>query len=125
MSKHLLLAAGFATLVLAGVSAARAADLVIDCKVHANQPDHGKTDWRRRLIINHQTRTVRMLDDFGGGLQPRATYPLVGTNAGRITLEDQGGKRAYIDLHSHTYHFQNEPMKFTLEGPCERVNTAR
>lgn len=121
MAKHLLLAAGLATLVLAGVSAARAADLVIDCKVHANQTDHRKTDWRRRLIINHEARTVRILDDFGGGLQPRAKYPLAGTNAGRITLEEHGGKTAYIDLHSHTYHLKDAPMKFTLEGPCERV----
>jgi hypothetical protein len=125
MRRVKLLAAGVATLVLGGVGAARAADLVVDCKVHASQPDHGKTDWRRRLIINHETRTVRVLDDFGGGLEPRAKYPLVGANALRITLEDHAGKTAYIDRQTHIYHLKDEPMKFTLEGPCARVKDAR
>lgn len=124
MSKNKLMSAGLAALMLAVGSAARAADMVIDCKVHANQSDHGRTDWRRRLIINHETRTVRVLDDFGQGLQSRASYPLMGANASQITLEDHAGKTAYIDRRSHTYHFKNEPMKFTLEGPCERVKEA-
>jgi hypothetical protein len=121
MSGKRFVTAGLATLALAGAGVARAGDLVIDCRVHANQPDHGRTDWRRRLIVNHETRTVRVLDDFGQGLQPRTSYPLVGVNAQRITLEAGGGKTAYIDRRNHTYHLRDEPMKFTLEGPCERV----
>jgi hypothetical protein len=105
---------------LAGTAAARAGDLILDCKVHANQPDHGKTDWRRRLILstNHM---VEISDDFGDGLKPRTRYHVLSTERRRITLENGGGKLAYLDPHTRTYHLSDAPRHFTLEGPCERV----
>jgi len=108
-----------ATLACGGL--AQASDLVLDCKVHANQSDQGRTDWRRRLVIKSSPRMVEIFDDFGAGLKPRNRYPWLGMDARRITLEDRGGKRAYIDRQTHIYHLSDAPRHFTLEGPCVRV----
>jgi hypothetical protein len=107
--------------VLAGAGFAQASDLILDCKVHANQSDNGRTDWRRRLIIKSSPRMVEIFDDFGAGLKPRNRYPWIGMDARRISLEDRGGKRAYIDRQTHIYHLSDAPRHFTLEGPCVRV----
>lgn len=110
--------------VLSGAGAATAEDLILDCKVHANRPDHGVTDWRRRLILS-PSHTVEIFDDFGQGLEHRARSRVLPVSGNRIILENGGGKLAYLDRQTRTYHLSNGPSHFTLEGPCERVRGAR
>jgi hypothetical protein len=112
-------------MALAAAGFAQAGDLILDCKVHANQSDHGRTDWSRRLVIRSSPRMVEIFDDFGEGLKPRNRYPWSGMDARRITLENRGGKLAYIDRHTHIYHLSDAPRHFTLEGPCARVGAER
>jgi hypothetical protein len=108
-------------LVLAGALAAgsvRAADLVFECHVQANQPDHGLTSWRRRIIIDPPTRTTRIQDDFGHGFVERSVYPFVSMNLRRVVLEEHGGKQSYIDRVSGEYVLRNAPRRFMLRGHC-------
>jgi hypothetical protein len=107
--------------ILTGPGFARASDLVLDCRVHANQPDHGKTDWRRRLVFPSATHMVEIFDDFGDGLKRRDSYRVQSMKPHRITLENRGGKVAYLDGQTHTYHLRDAPRGFTLEGPCVRA----
>jgi hypothetical protein len=112
--------------VLAGANFAQARDLILDCKVHANQADHGRTDWRRRLVISPSTHMVEIFDDFGEGLRPRTRYRVFALDdPRRITLENGGGKMAYIDRQTHIYHLSDTPRSFTLEGPCVRAGGGR
>jgi hypothetical protein len=110
---------------LAATGSAQAADLILDCNVHANQADHGRTDWRRRLVISPSTHMVEIFDDFGEGLKPRTRYRVLGMDGRRITLENGGGKIAYIDRQTHIYHLSDTPRSFTLEGPCVRAGEGR
>ncbi len=104
--------------VVAGTGCARAADMVFDCKVQANQPDHGRTEWRRRIIIDAPTRTTRILDDFGHGFEQRSVFAFVSMNMQRVVLEDHGGKLSYIDRLSDEYVLRNAPHRFLLRGRC-------
>lgn len=113
-----MMAAGAAAAILAAAGAARAADIVLDCKVQANQPDHGKTQWRRRIIVSPPTRTVRIQDDFGQGFVQRAQYPLVSINLRRIVLEEHEGKTSFVDRMSGEYVLRNAPHRFMLRGRC-------
>ncbi len=108
-----------------GAGAARAADLVIDCRVQANQPDHGLTQWRRRIILDPPTRTTRILDDFGHGFIERSVFPFLSMNLQRIVLEDHGGKLSYIDRLSDEYVLRNAPHHFLLRGRCTSSTVPR
>ncbi len=108
-------------LVLAALLAAgsaRAADMVFDCKVQANKPDHGLTQWRRRIIVDPPTRTTRILDDFGHGFVQRNDYAFVSMNPQRIVLEERAGQLSYIDRLSDEYVLRNAPHHFLLRGRC-------
>jgi hypothetical protein len=107
--------------VLVGAGVAQAEDLILDCRVHANQPDHGKTDWRRRLVFPSSTHMVEIYDDFGDGLKRRDSYRVEKIKPHRITLENRDGKLAYVDGETHTYQLRDAPRGFTLEGPCVRA----
>jgi hypothetical protein len=113
-----------AALVLAGAlgaGTARAADsMVLDCLVHANHPDHGVSDWTRRLMLDRRSRTVTILDNFGHGFVQRDRYPFVSVNLRRITLEEHGGKVAYVDRTSGQYVLRNPERHFELQGHCTR-----
>ena len=117
----LALAAATSLTILGLAAPAAAALLVLDCKVHASRPDHGRTEWTRRIIVDHATRTVKILDDFGSGFAPRAEYPLVGENLRRITLEAGAGKLSYLIPHTGEYSLVNARQRFKLEGHCTRA----
>lgn len=108
--------AGVALAVMAA-GAARAA-MVLDCQVEANRPDHGMTHWKRRIILDPPTRTVRILDDFGHGLLQRNEYPFVSMDARRIVLEEHEGKLSYIDRMTGEYVLRNQRARFMLRGRC-------
>lgn len=109
-------AAGLA-LALATAGAARA-DMVLECQVQANRPDHGVTHWRRQIILNPSTRTVRIRDDFGHGWLQRDQYPFVSMNLRRIVLEEHEGKLSYIDRLSGEYVLRNPRVRFEIRGHC-------
>jgi len=107
--------------IVTGAGLAEADDLVLDCRVHANQPDHGRTDWRRRLVFPSSSHMVEIFDDFGDGFKRRDSYRVQSMKPHRITLENRGGKLAYLDGETHTYHLRDAPRGFTLDGPCVRA----
>ncbi|MBV8683227.1 MAG: hypothetical protein JO111_10160 [Caulobacteraceae bacterium] len=106
-----------AGLALALATAAQA-DMVLDCQVQANRPDHGMTHWRRQIVINPATRTVRISDDFGHGLLQRDEYAFVSMNMRRIVLEEHEGKLSYVDRMSGEYVLRNQRARFMLRGHC-------
>jgi hypothetical protein len=112
-----ILSAAFAA---AAATSSRAADIVLDCHVEANQPDHGLTRWRRRIVVSPPTRTVRIFDDFGHGMTQRSEYAFVSMNLQRIVLEEHEGKISYIDRLSGEYVLRNTPRRFLLRGHCSR-----
>jgi hypothetical protein len=94
--------------------------LAFDCRVEANQPDHGLTRWRRRIIVEAPpTRLVRISDDFGHGWIERASYRFVAADARRIVLEEGGGKVSTIDRESGDYVLRNEARHFMIKGRCQ------
>jgi len=118
MDLRITSAAALVALLIASAGAVRAAPMVLDCQVQANQPDHGLTRWRRRIIIDPPTRSVRILDDFGHGYLQRAEYPLVSMNPSRIVLEEHAGKTSFIDRMTGDYVLRNEARRFLLRGHC-------
>ena len=115
------MAAAAAGLTLAVAGAAQAqAQMTLECQVRASRPDHGVTRWKRRIIINPSTRTVRILDDFGAGsgYTPRSTFAFMSMTPQRIMLEQGGGKVSYIDRTTGEYVLRNERARFTLRGRC-------
>jgi hypothetical protein len=103
-----------------GAGACQGADLVLDCAVHASRPDHGRTEWRRRLIVDPATRQVRVLDDFGSGFAPRARFGLAGVTPARLILENSPAKVSYVDRRTGQYSLRDRPMNFTLTGRCAK-----
>jgi hypothetical protein len=118
MNLRITSTAALAALLIGSAGGVRAAPMVLDCQVQANQPDHGLTRWRRRIIIDQPTRTVRILDDFGHGFLQRAQYPLVSINPSRIVLENHQGKTSFIDRLTGDYVLRNEARRFMLRGHC-------
>ncbi len=104
---------------MSAVPARAARELAFDCKVEANQPDHGLRQWRRRILIEAPpARQVRILDDFGSGFTSRANFAFVSADARRIVLENGGGKLSYIDRESGEYVLRNPARRFMIRGRC-------
>jgi hypothetical protein len=115
----LFLAAALTAGVAASGPARAARALTFDCKVEANQPDHGLTRWRRRIIVEAPpARQVSIQDDFGQGFVQRAAYRWVSVDARRIVLEEGGGKLSYIDRASGEYVLRNQARRFMIRGRC-------
>ncbi|HEY2049451.1 MAG TPA: hypothetical protein VGH03_08915 [Caulobacteraceae bacterium] len=113
-----LAAAGLA-LALAATDAAQAQEqMVLNCQVQSNRPDHGRTRWTRRITISPSSRTVRILDDFGAGFTPRNTFAFVSMTPQRITLEQSAGKVSFIDRKTGEYVLRNPRARFTVRGRC-------
>ncbi|MDE2356298.1 MAG: hypothetical protein KGL69_06045 [Alphaproteobacteria bacterium] len=118
-------AAALGVLSVLGCGLAQAEPLTLVCHVHASRPDQGHSDWTRRLVIDSPTRTVKIFDDFGSGFTLRATYPLVGMNLRRITLEAGDGKESFVDRRTGQYRLINRAAHFELAGPCEKAEGPR
>jgi hypothetical protein len=110
-------AAAAMALALAAAGAAQA-NMVLDCQVQASRPDHGLTHWKRRIIVDTPTRTVRILDDFGHGFLQRSEYAFVSIDTRRIMLEQSRGKMSYVDRVSGEYVLRNQPQRFMIRGHC-------
>ena len=120
MSRGTTLASLAGMVVLTFAGAVQGADLVLNCVVHASRPDHGRTEWRRRLIIDLASRAVRVLDDFGGGFTQRAQYVLAGATPQRLILENSPTKQTFVDGRTGRYSLHDRSMNFSLNGRCAK-----
>jgi len=105
-----------AALLAAGPSLG--ADLNLECRVHWTKPGGQHRDAKRRLEINLGAKTVRTYDDLGHGYQFKSDHAIVGAAPGRIVLEADGGKTAYLDRLTGQYYFKNDRDGVVIRGSC-------
>jgi hypothetical protein len=111
-------AAGLALVLATAGGASAQQQMVLNCQVQSNRPDHGRTRWTRRIIVIPSSRTVTILDNFGSGFTPRNTFAFVSMTPERITLEEGAGKTSFIDRRTGEYVLRNPRARFTVRGRC-------
>ena len=111
------LATVLAGTMIAGAGMAETLNLV--CRVHETRGDGAHRNIQRRLDFDLAAKTVSIFDNTGQGWRPKRQFAFLSADAGRIRLEDGGGKQSYVDRRSGVYFFHNQKGDLTIKGPCQ------
>jgi hypothetical protein len=102
-------------------SSALAAGESLTCAVRSTNEDGVKTDYKLRLELNFDTKSVDYYKDDGTGEKFSNKRALVSADDSKILLYKDSTHESYIDRKASTYFFQDFQNGIIENGTCKKT----